>query len=296
MNKPLLVRKLGVDMLLVLCVSAMGPYAGAVSNDMDNASITIHDNVLSGRVYGAQLRTVLYLLSENAHVSVDYPSNMGELRLWASFDDLTLREAVMRLLKGHNYVLLKTNEECINAGKDNAPIAYLKILEADNSPPQEKGDRMVLDMSPESAPSPGPDLNLVYRGNPGLYDPDPKIRSTSIQELVHSDADAALPFVLASINDPDVNMQATSLALIEEHGWLDNVPVDMIERLALQGQDTEVRIKSLQLLSKNYANSAIAREALELASGDQEPAVRAMAVELLAGLGEVREIQNVSTK
>jgi hypothetical protein len=257
------------------------------ANDKDGLSITVHGNNLSAHVGGAQLEAVLYQLSYKAGIRIDFPYQDGESRLWASFENLPLREAVRKLLKGHNYILVYDCEASIPAEKDLMIAPYLKILASLEMADREPNSDGELTKSFESSQMPDPDQIVIYKDNPGLHDSDPLIRVASVQGLANSQGDAALPFALTLINDPDARVQLQVLDLIDERGWSGNIPIDMLERLSLQGNHAEVRIRTLQLLSTRGADTEIAREVLELAAGDRDPAVRGIAVELLAGRGSL---------
>jgi hypothetical protein len=260
-------------LLLSALLASSGPVTAA-THDRDIITITAHGNDLSAHANGAPLKTVLSRLNHATGIRVSFPAQAGESRLWASFDALPLQEAIGKLLKGHSYILVDTIPSGRGSEIGRSVVPRLKVLA---SPGRESlGPYRYREVEIAAAPAqiPAPDRIVIFNDNPGLHDPDPGIRVAAIRGLVDSYGDAALPFVLALVTDPDYRVQLDALDLLERHGWSGNIPGYTLERLALHAGHAEVRTRSLQLLNTRHADSRVARDVSRRAKDGTGPAVR----------------------
>lgn len=247
--------------------STEGPHPPPSHPQVD---IRWHDHRLTAHIDHAPLHVVLEQLGQTLPLSIDLPINSGGHLLSLSFTNLELREALDRILTGHNY-LLSTLPKNDQASGTSPPHLQLTILSAvtQNAPPP---------VSP-SAEAENPLDEFLEHDSKRLQ---PSARIQTLGQLYGTMPSPEMaPILLAALQDTDPAVRSVAMKMLGPTSHDQDV-LFFLREIARWDESPSNRVEALTLLSKNHPQ--LATELLQHALHDSEETVRSTAQQLLEHL------------
>jgi len=270
----------GAVVLVLACLAAPpSPRADDTSSadaravDPPSISLSVRDGRLSLDAQGAPLAAILDEIGDrtSVRVQIDEPggAQLADELVTISLHDLPVEEALRRLLRGRDFVLVSS------AGRPPEAHVYGRSTGAAAAP------------APAASPSSAPAGEPVDRGSiaalrhQALTDPDPAARSRALEGLAASAEQRAARDAVLEVLDRESNPGLLQRAL-DIVGADRTIPLEPLVRLAMSNPAPEVRVKALTQLAAHVARDPRARQTLELAAADDDtPGVRDAARALL---------------
>lgn len=236
---------------------------------MQDPRIAVHEGEISAHLEGAPLNQVLDTLHQQVPMRVNLPSSLQSRAVWARFDGLPFDRALERLLQGVSYVL--TRDANSVGGQTNTTQVALLILTTGTAGRDSGNYVTVREDSHEK-------LAWSVR-----YAATPKDRLAALTELYYSGARGTRSVIEAALADQNLSVRKGAFDLIANAESGAEIDIDgellLIERVANQETDQELRVEALYLLSDMDPRQA--EESARNALADPNPRMRAEAEELL---------------
>jgi len=233
-------------------------------------NIRWQDHRLTAHIDHAPLHVVLEQLGQTLPLSIDRPVTSEGHLLSLSFTNLELREALDRILAGHNY-LLRTLPIKDQASGVSPPHLHLTILPA-----------VAPNAPPPVAPSAEPEnpLDEFLENNANRLHPSARLQALGQLHGTRARTEMA-PILIAALQDMDPAIRSVAMKMLEPTSNDQDV-LFLLREIARWDESPSNRVEALTLLSKNYPE--LATELLQQALHDSEETVRSTAQQLLEQL------------
>ena len=281
-----------VWLAVLLAAAAVGPARGNARQG--GRLVSIQDNRLSTTLDRIPLRDVLAALAHEAPFTISVTGEIESEPISISLHDVELEQGLRRVLRGTSYAMTYASASSASASPDTPQLVELMVFGSDKAAPnshvQDMGSQplgtvkaMPLRNSKDAAAS-------APRGpSPEPRSPAPDDLGQRLEALRTSGQQRSpeLETTLGSaLDDPQEEVRATALEVLRDTGT--TVPVERLARLAREDGHARLRMDALELLADHAPEAA--REALEAALHDVDPAVREHAERRLA------EVESLTTE
>lgn len=250
------------------------------------------DQRISLQVERMPLPALLDALARESAVDIQLRGKLPGSVVTAAFEGIELREALRRVLAGHSHVLV---ERAASAATE--PVIEVILLgqgpgvQADFAAAGTPAPAVTADSGSLAGPA-GEGKRLEERPVEELADTarfarSPRARAAALDALAYRAAGDGEHAVHATevfaqaLSDPHGRVRAQALATLKDTA--EALPTDALARMARDDARPALRGQALELLAERDAEAA--REPLQAALTDPDPAVKELARSLIEDLG-----------
>jgi HEAT repeats len=278
-----------VWLAVLLAAVAVGPTRGNARQG--GPLVSIQDNRLSATLDRVPFRDVLAALAHEAPFKISVKGEVETEPISISLHDVELEQGLRRLLRDTSYAM---TYESASASPDKPQLVELMVFGSEKAAPNSH----VQDMGPQPLGTvramplrnrKGAAASTPTDPSPEHHSPvpdDPGQRVEALRTLGQQRSPELETTLGSALDDPQEEVRATALEVLRDTGTA--VPVEQLTRLAREDDNAHLRMDALALLADHAPEAA--REALEAAVQDAEPAIREHAERLL------EEVKSLNTE
>lgn len=237
--------------------------------------VTVKEGRMTARVHNAPLGTVLREISQRVPLAVSIQGPVAQAPISVRFQNLTLEEALRKVLEGKEYAIIRRKKSSPVAGTAGmSALREIIVLSAPGGDSYQTDAWMNVGGGTTQPRTPAP-TGLGAGPKPGSL----------IQQLEEmsdvADEDELLPVLARALEDQDLRVRTKALDVLEE--TLGPIPVRQLARIAETERDPLMRSRALTLLA--FRAEGDAGQPLTRALQDPDAEVRELASDLLNQLG-----------
>ena len=272
-----------VWLAMLLAAGAVGPARGNARQG--GPLVSIQDNRLSATLDRVPLRDVLAALAHEAPFKISVKGEVETTPISIALHDIELEQGLRRLLRGTSYAMTYAPASPASASPDQPRLVELMVFGGEKAAPdshvQDTGSpplgtvKAVPLRNSKGTAAPTPAAPSPEPHSPASDDPGQRVET--LRTLGQQRSPALETTLDSALDDPQEEVRATALEVLRDTGTA--VPVEQLTRLAREDGHAHLRMDALTLLADHAPEAA--REALEAALQDAEPAIREHAEHLL---------------
>lgn len=248
--KPRNFKFLVAAVLAIIALTEPSATIAATGQKKQVNALRFSKQTVSANLNRFPLKTILLELNQRGVTNIVIPENMRDTYITVTFKDLPILEALKKILQDSNYVIEKHRDQ----PADSDTPAKIFLLPDNNMPASisnasaasTANQKLQIESDETEQKTPLTPEDLVAKA--------PEDRIKSLNTMVSTYGDEALPFIISALSDASANVRLNALRLIGEQGH-GEVPTDTLERLALSDENKEIRSYALQLIAEDPENS-----------------------------------------
>ena len=271
-------------LLFLLVISLISPVSAEPSTVREKISIKVEDKLISAEIDDSSLGDILDKISQQIDIKYNIPVSSFHHNVSVRFQKLRPLEAIARILKGHNYVVLSKRRENSSDKVNVTHEIRLYVLTSYTSERKTVASSRGTESGPMTPPASSKRHSnfspTSVTDNPivedidhtGLGDKIPVRRVRALEALVSEHDTDALPIMLGALMDEEPDVRIAVLDMVRDKN-IGEIPRDTLNRLSLSDDDSEVRTLAKALLAERYEDDGIERppEVASLGADHAEP-------------------------